>query len=296
MADRQYFISFLELFDYPEEARKELLWAYDRIHQDAAWSEEFKRLLKCYAENNKCEFSVLQNDIDALSEKAGLHKYTGSLVLLICMSDILKGFYAEAGYSEEMWYAAMNDLKYKLMECKGVRGVWGIFVFTWFQGFFTLSRFGFGKLQFNLSTFGRIYHKNGLDLKPDSTVVTVHIPRTGTRLDRESVLQSYKQAAEFYKDLFKGGPVIFTCDSWLLFPRHKEVLSPQSNIYAFISDFDLVSYGEYDDYSQVWRLFNTSYNGNVDDLPQNTSLQRIYAEWIRNGEKTGWGYGVFAYD
>jgi hypothetical protein len=37
------------------------------------------------------------------------------------------------------------------------------------------------------------------------------------------------------------------------------------------------------------------YKGNVDELPQDTSLRRAYAEWIRNGEPTGWGYGVFVY-
>ena len=30
-------------------------------------------------------------------------------------------------------------------------------------------------------------------------------------------------------------------------------------------------------------------------MPQNTSLRRAYADWIRKGEKTGCGYGVYVY-
>ena len=77
--------------------------------------------------------------------------------------------------------------------------------------------------------------------------------------------------------------------------RNREVLSEKSNLYAFLGDYDVFEQGEYDDYTQVWRLFDRNFDGCVDHLPQNTSLRCAYADWIRRGEKTGWGYGVFAY-
>ena len=109
------------------------------------------------------------------------------------------------------------------------------------------------------------------------------------------MLRAYKRGSEFFKDAFGDNPMVFVCYSWLLFPRNKEVLSEQSNLYLFMSDYDVYEYGEYKDYSQVWRLFDMQYDGNVEHLPQNTSLRREYAEWIRTGQKMGWGKGVFVY-
>jgi hypothetical protein len=35
------------------------------------------------------------------------------------------------------------------------------------------------------------------------------------------------------------------------------------------------------------------YDGDADKLPSNTSLRREYVKLIRQGEKTGWGRGIF---
>ncbi len=140
--------------------------------------------------------------------------------------------------------------------------------------------------------WGEGSHREGFK---DEDLFAVHIPQTGTKLDVESKNESYRQAAEFYKEAFGGGPVIFTCRSWLLFPRHREVMNPQSNMIAFMNDFDEVDRGLYDDYAQAWRLFGVQYEGDVDKLPQDNSLRRTYATWMKNGEKTGWAKGVIVY-
>ena len=168
-------------------------------------------------------------------------------------------------------------------------------VARWFCGFFQLWRFAFGKLQFEMVDFKSTYEKNGVSLQPDSKVLNTHIPRTGTRLDRESMRSSYAQAADFYRERFGLDPVVFVCYSWLLFPRNKEILSPQSNLYAFMSDYDIIEQKEYEDYGEVWRLFDVNYDGNPDHLPQDSSFRRGYADWIRKGIKTGYGYGVYVY-
>ncbi len=56
------------------------------------------------------------------------------------------------------------------------------------------KRYGFERLQFNLQEFGANYENGGLILKPETEVIAVHIPRTGTRLDRESLTASYTPA------------------------------------------------------------------------------------------------------
>jgi len=292
----KYLVDFMEQFEYPMDARKELQSALREILDNKDAYTAFNELIQRYDENMKCDFNAMRIQMQKISSKTGIHEYAGFLLLFISLSPKLKQYYLEAGLDEALWFDSMCDLKWKLMECKDVHNIWGTFAANWYRGIFHMECFRLGRLHFEVKTFGREYQKNGLCLKPDSPVINVHIPRTGEKLDRESVLEAYKLASEFFKDVFKEEPAIFVCKSWLLYPRNKEVLSEKSNLYSFISDFDVFEWGEYEDYSDAWRLFDTQYDGNVDHLPQNTSLRRAYADWIRRGEKMGWGYGVFSYE
>lgn len=290
-----YFKDFFERFSYPEEACSALEDAFGKIMHNESVYQRFLELIQCYENDINCDFKYIRARIKEVSSEAGVQEYVGNTVLIICLSKTLLKYYLAAGYDEEFWYTTMYDLKWKIEECKEMYNVWGVFAPEWYDRFFKLDRFCFGKLQFELNNFNKVYEKNGVLLKPESPVLNVHIPRTGGKLDRESMLSAYRQASEFFKDKFGVNPIVFVCKSWLLYPRNKEVLSEKSNLYAFISDYDVIWQEEYEDYSQAWRLFSVPYDGNVDHLPQNTSLRRAYAEWIRKGEKMGWGYGVYIY-
>ena len=292
---RKYLEDFWKEFDYPQEGAEALLLAFDRIHERPETAAEFRELLSCYEADRMYDFGKLLERAAAVSEKCGVHPYTGKLLLLCGMSKQLKQYYEEEGIAESIWKTSMYDLKYKLIECKSVHDIYGTFVAGWFVGFFQLWRFGFCKLQFEMVDFKRTYEKNGVSLAPQSKVINVHIPRTGTKLDRESMQRSYAEAAAFYRKQFGMERVVFVCHSWLLFPKNKEILSPQSNLYAFISDFDIIESEEYDNYGEIWRLFDVFYDGNPDHLPQDSSLRRGYADWIRKGIKTGCAYGVYVY-
>ena len=289
---KNYLCSFLEEFAYPEAACTVLLQGFDAITNDSSALEAFTAILDTYKADKLCDFKELIARMRELSARIGLQEYTGNVILLICMSETLKAYYKEAGMDESVWHDSMIDLKYKLDECHCVHGIWGIFVPNWYKGFFRMTLFGFPKLQFEAVPFGRHYEKDGIVLTPDSTVLDTHIPRTGGRLDEAGRIHSYQLGAAFFAKHFGITQPVFVCHSWLLFPRNKEILSPQSNLYAFISDFDIIESGEYDTYKAVWRLFDRHYEGDVDALPQDSSLRRAYADWIRKGEKTGWGYGV----
>ena len=290
-----YLKEFLERFDYPKESRPALENALDKIINNKRAYQKFLELIRCYENNMKCDFGKIREGIKEVFSEAKVQEYVGNTILVICLSKKLLQYYLEAGYDEVFWYDTMYDLKWKIIECNEIHGVWGVVSQDWYDRFFMMERFRFGKLEFELDLFGRKYEKNSVSLDVNSPVLNVHIPRTGVKLDRESVLEAYSQASEFFKDKFGDNPIVFVCKSWLLFPRNKDVLSEQSNLYTFMSDYDIIEQGEYEDYSQVWRLFTAKYDGNVDHLPQNNSLRRAYADWIRKGEKTGWGFGVFVY-
>lgn len=289
---RTYLTDFFEEFSYPAEAREALLGDYGRIIADGGRRLKFEGFLQAYASDRKLNLTALYPHMAELSAEAGVHAYTGNLLLFACLSETLHRYYRDEGIEETVWHASMCDLKWKLDECRCVYGIWGTFVPTWYDGFFDMTRFGFLKLQFEIRPFGSHYEKKGILLTPESRVLNTHIPRTGQRLDPADVQKSYEHGGRFFRERFGVDPVVFVCDSWLLYPRNREVLSPDSNLYAFLSGFDIIRSREFSDYREVWRLFDRNYEGDVEKLPQDTSFRRAYAEWIRKGERTGAAYGV----
>ena len=279
-------------FEYPQDAAFELLAAYDKLNLSC--HKELCGMIAQYDAGNKLNYEIFEENIKQISKTADINEYTGALVLLLCLTKRLREYYREAGISDDIFRNTVLDLRYKLDECICVHGVVGTFVLKWFWGFFKLERFALGRLQFEVVNFGTEYEIDGVKLTPDTRVLNVHIPRTGTRLDHESVLESYKLAADFYRAEL-GDKIAFVCSSWLLFPRHREMLSPTSNLLAFMNDFDIYTFGEYSNYGEVWRLFDKMYDGEATHLPADSSLRRAYVDLISRGEKTGWGKGVLLY-
>lgn len=292
---KEYLHEFFEEFDYPQEACDALLQAYDAIQGNPSSSERFCSLLKRYESDANSDMAQMLDEMGELSAEVNVHEYTGKLLLPVCMTRALREHYRRAGLDDEMWFLSMCDLKWKLVECRLVHGIWGSFVSRWFGRFFDLTRFGIGRLQFEIIPFEREYEKNGVKLSPESKVINVHIPRTGSPLDPAQTAWSFKKAAAFFREKYALDPIVFVCHSWLLFPRNLEVLSPNSNIRRFAENFEIMTSGEDADYSQVWRLFDRNYDGDVDSLPQDSSFRRAYADWIRRGEKIGWGHGIYVY-
>ncbi len=289
---RKYLEDFMRECAYQTDDISALLSAYDKL--DASCSGELSNLVSEYDAGYNIDYDSALEGMKELSSLAGIHEYTGALLLFLCYTRRLREYYKEASIDDEIFLASVMDLKYKLDECKCVYGIKGSFVAKWFSGFFNLTRFALGRLQFEIVNFGGEYEKGGVKLAPDTKVINVHIPRTGTRLDRESTLESYRLAKDFFAPKL-GDKAIFVCSSWLLFPRHRQMLKPDSNLLAFMNDYDLVASGEYENYNEVWRLFDTMYDGDVSRLPADSSLRRAYTDLISRGEKTGWGKGVFVY-
>lgn len=292
---KTYLNNFFTEFDYPVGAGEALMAAYERIYSSADTAERFNALIAEYDKSYSIDYTAALEAMRRLSADAGVHEYTGDLLLFICYSKRLEKYYEEAGLDREIFVTSMFDLKYKLIECHLMHGVWGSFVASWFPGFFYLNRFGFCKLQFEIIKFNDEYEGNGVKLTKESKVINVHIPRTESRLDGESRKRSYAMAAEFFRERMGGEPIIFVCSSWLLFPKHYEIMKPTSNLYAFMEDYDVFKSGYYDSYRETWRLFCVPYTTDHSKLPQETSLCREYVKLMDSGEKTGWGRGVYVY-
>lgn len=287
-----YMNDFLSRYPYPEEAKKELLEALSACMDSGRASVMFEALLKRYEDDIETGWSALTEDMKTVSQMIGISEYLGNALLMICLTKQLAVNYKNAGYSEELFHRTMQDILYKTLECKDVKGMYGIFVPDWYVHFFRLNLFAMQRLQFQLTPLHKEYTVNGEVIPVGTPILSVHIPRTGTPMDHELVKQDYAEAAKLFKEHGRIERPVFFCSSWLLFKKHREMLSEKSNIIKFMNDFTIVEEAEYPDYKDLWRLFDMEYT-DVDSLPADSSLRRGYIDLIRKGEKTGKAVGMF---
>ena len=292
---REYLTWFFHEFDYPKEGAAALIAGYDAVSTTDQARLTFDEILETYRQNYSCNYKEILSQCDGIATLCDLHSYTVRLLAFICMSRRLRENYVEKGIDLAIWKNSMLDLKYKMIECKLVKGIYGSFVASWFDRFFNMTRFAIGRLQFEVVPFKRRYEKEGKLLLPTSPVINVHIPRTETPLDRQSCLEAYATAKEFFKDAFTDTPMAFVCGSWLLFEELRSFLPETSNIIRFMNDYDVIEtkFEEEVNYKPLWRVFDMDYTGNVEDFPGDTTLRRAYKTYVRNGGRLGTGYGVF---
>lgn len=293
---KNYLSKFMRSFEYAENVQAEIFSALERTYTCIENREKLEKIRAEYEQDASMDFSKVVRFSDELSLQTGVNGYTMYALTLILLAEISEKQYALNGISQEMWKRNFLDLSYKIEECKLVKGVVGVFCPDWYGRFFAVTRFSFGKLQFEKDVVPCDYCKNGVELSQGDTVVNMHIPRTGERLTPQDVEYACAKASEFFKEKYLLDKIVFVCHSWLLYPENKKMLSKDSNLYSFIDRFDVIQSDEDRAYRDAWRLFDMEYKGDADALPQNTSLRKAYAQRIKSGQPTGWGYGVWVYE
>jgi len=292
---QEYANKTMEELDFPKEAIDGLNHNLSIILENEEAKKIFENNIDKYEENINLNYDEVLKDMDKVAEITGVHKFKTEFLVFLVFSKHLKDVYIQNKVDLKIWHDSMSDLKWKLLECKAVKNMWGSFVAWWFPGFFNFTRFALGRLQFEIVKFGEEYSENGKTLTKDSKVINIHIPRTCTPMDKESCDNAYSQAKEFFKDQLDGAPVAFVCFSWLLYPDNDKVLPEKSNVRRFKSQFTIVK--QYDDKEgqrpDMWRLFDMDYTGDPYDFPGDSSLRRAFKNHLINNGKTGEGYGVF---
>ncbi len=278
--------AFTAQFDYPADARRALAEGYEHLCADPEASALFHSYVDAYERDEFRDYGGALTALERLD--CGVHAYTLHLLLFICFSRRLHERYREAGIDEQIWFDSMCDLKWKLRECWRMYGIWGSFVARWFPGFFTMSRFALGRFQYETIRMGETYTYGGKTVGAEDTVLNFHIPSCGP-ITPERRMDSYRRAEAFYRDLFPDGITVLTCHSWLLFPAHREMLPPDSNIVGFMNDFQLLHAEEDPGYHDFWRVFYRAYSP---DMPAETTLQRAYLARRNSGLPGGAGRGV----
>lgn len=298
MKNYNHALLVMEKHDYPADAREVIIRTEEKILANEKANKIYESMYKAYWVK-KHNFDRFREKVDELAELINEHKYTVNFVLLINCTKPLLAKYKKENISEEIYWNTILDLKSKLIECKENYDIWGTFVESWFQGFFKMNRFALGRLQFENSDFCcDMYENHGITLFDSEYVVGMHIPSNQGPLTYEARLDAYRKACHFFKDKFKDQRYgIFCCHSWLLYPDNQNILPEKSNISDFLRDFEPLEITWTYDFGDQWRVFGVKNNRKpVDELPQNTSMQKAYVEWFKKGKKPGTAYGIVIYD
>ena len=288
---RAYITNFMSEFSYPDNAREVLLSTYDKIVANPEARAIWDDALFAYNENINCDYEGIIAKADRVSDILDIHEFTLELLIFICMSKHLYELYIERNLPLEYYKKSMADLRYKLDECQLVYGMVGSFVAPWFCGFFNLTRFGMGRLQFEIVPFGSHYEKNGIALTPEDKVINVHIPRSGEPVSQEACLESYLLAKDFFKDQINTSPCPFVCHSWMLDPHLEEFLPKHTNTYKFFKSYDIFNTQSDKNRLSLWRIFDTM-EMNPERLGTGTSMHAAFVNYVKGGGRLGYGSGI----
>lgn len=290
---------FMQRVAFPAEAVDVFTAVYHRLDENAPFAEKFDKTVNDYMFPEAGSLGESLKAVEALAEQFGENAYTLTEVFLLSCTEELLRRYRERGISDDIYWDTMYDFHCKLLECMECEGVPGTFVGGWYEGFLKMTRFAYGRFQYEITEYSpdeSFTTKCGMVLKKGMPLVNFHIPSSGISLTDDVRLDSYKRAFGHFKDLFGGGPVPFVCGSWLLFPKHREFLPENSNILRFMDDFELISSSEDERFGNDWRVFGRYSDLPYEDLPEDTSLRKAYKKWLCAGNKTGGGFGVIVFD
>ncbi len=291
-----FIFDFIERNPFPDNSKADFAFVLCLIKRNDILRSVLLRLKADYFFSRLIEITDVIYEIETLARELQLNKYLLNITfILICLPDLLNE-YIEQGLGEALFYETMQDLVYKNNECLFVKGCSGTFKLNWYNAFFQLRRFAFGRFQCELKEFAEDYVLiSGYKISKGDCYINVHIPASGIPLTDDVRLESYKRAYTFFKRSFEGEKAVFACNSWLLYPKNKAFLPEYSNTLKFMQDYEIIKSYPLDEFTDSWRVFGS-------DKPpyklseSSSSLAKALAGWINSGHKTGIGFGVFLFD
>ena len=164
-------------------------------------------------------------------------------------------------------------------ECKKKNGRMFFDRDWWTYRQISMSLFRIGELEYEFQKY------------EGENVIAIHIP-SDANLSKGAVDASMKQAEIFFQTYYHDYKYEkYSCDSWLLSPRLKPLLSKKSNILSFQNRFHIVRENNEDKGYIEW-LFQVPIDTNYKNLPAKTDLQKKVKEILLNGGNIGSAYGI----
>lgn len=196
--------------------------------------KEFNKEFYRYLEEIKVSDAVTVNTLSEDSADGGRNLLT---YLYLCEN--LSKEYAEKGIPEEILLDTLRDIVRWTETYSDINGRLYLGELCWLKRHMTAKLFKIGRLQYCMAEAETDIPKYGV-LKGDP-IMEVHIP-AGEKLDTAECEKSVDMAREFFRKYYpEYNYKCFTCHSWLLDSKLREVLNESSNILKFASLFDVVA-------------------------------------------------------
>ena len=238
------------------------------------------------------EFQKLLKTAEELGGQIGEHEFRMQLVFAYYCFALLEEKYERARISHKLYCDMAEDFKFRVYECREVYHFNGIFVAWWYWILCNLSLLRIGGLEFERTVADFDYDSRGVSVRRGDDIIAIHIPPK-FKMNRETVTKAIKESYKYYGF---SGRVAYQCDSWLLYPGFEKVFVEGGNVSEFRSFFDVISSKDSESFEDCWRVFKVGKIDSLDILPTDTRLQRNMLGHLKNGRKTGHGFGVLIFD
>lgn len=136
-----------------------------------------------------------------------------------------------------------------------------------------------GRLQYEL-----------LETNENESIIKIHIPG-GSKLNYDKVVESIKLSENKLKEVYKINELCYKCNSWLLSKKINEVIDKDTNIHKFYNLFNIED-GEECTSDILNFVFDLKECNNYNELPEETSLQKILKNELINGTIFNIGIGT----
>ena len=264
-------------------------------------ADERKMLEKCADKLRAAENSMFTSEdfwfmtlLAEIAEECGINRYECDMVFLLRCTVPLYDKYVAAGYTDELYFHTLSDLRVKLFECKELNGVWGMEPTSWFKKYYMLERFRLGRLQYDKKPFPLNEYK-GI-LKKDDMIISCHIPSDGPLLV-DDVKESLRMAYRFFPEEHRDGRLIVCCFSWLLYAPLMADYDENTNIKRFYNLFEIMTGWEDEPNHNFWHVFGVRYSPEaLDKVKADNSLRKKVIEHLKNGGTMGNGAGIIFVD
>jgi hypothetical protein len=221
------------------------------------------------------------------------------LHLYLAAVPAIRRWHLERGVDDAISWTTLENLGRNVRLYRADHGVTGLDAPWWLVLHFRGGLFQLGRLQFRRGTaaWTRADVKDATaPFGPGDRVLDVHIPPTGP-LTPDLVDAALASAHAFFGRHFPAEDSPWgICASWMLDPQLADYLPEDSNIIRFQRRFHLVPEAKEEgdargDAGIIWFVFRRV-NPCLDDLPQDTTLQRAIVTHLRDGghwrTRRGW--------
>lgn len=157
-------------------------------------------------------------------------------------------------------------------------------------GYYAFDRDWWTTRQISLQLFriGQLEYELGV--VDGKKTVKLHIP-SDADITQEKCDESLREAKKLIETKFSDyAKCEWTCCSWLLSPALKKLLTVNSNILRFQKRFRILSCNEDEDEFLEWVYKRKDYP--LNELPENTTLQRNMKIYLLSGGKVGDAFGI----